>query len=91
MEWHYEDGRICSVDEQGEVLAETTYVTKTDGAVDINYTYVKPALRGRGVAGEMMRVVACHLREKGLRTAASCSYARRWLDDHREAYADIID
>lgn len=86
MERHYEDGCICSFDEQGEVLVETTYVTKTDGEVDIDYTYVKPALRGRGIAGEMMRVVACHLRKQGLRAAASCSYARRWLDEHRSLW-----
>lgn len=90
MKWTFEDGRIFSTDEQGKLLAEATYVYRAKGEVDIDHTYVSPSLRGQGVADKMMAVVATHLREKGLKTAASCSYANIWLKKNGEVWADII-
>ena len=90
MEWKYEDGRIYSVDEKNELLAETTFVNKGNGEVDIDHTYVNPALRGQGVAGSMMEVVAKYLQERSLKASASCSYANSWLKKHKEQYPDII-
>lgn len=90
MNWKYEDGRIYSTDENGEVLAETTYVQKENGEIDIDHTYVNPILRGQGVADKMMAVVAEYLMKKGLKATASCSYANIWLKKHEQQYADII-
>jgi predicted GNAT family acetyltransferase len=90
MEWKYENERIYSVDENNELLAETTFVLKENGEMDITHTYVKPALRGQGVAGSIIEVVAKHFREKGLKTTASCTYANRWLSKRRDEYNDII-
>ncbi|MBE6066233.1 MAG: N-acetyltransferase [Clostridium lundense] len=90
MDWKYEDGRIYSIDEKGELMAETTFVLKENGEVDIDHSYVNSVLRGQGVAGKMLEVVAEYLREKGLKTTATCSYANTWLKGHKELYADII-
>jgi predicted GNAT family acetyltransferase len=90
MNWTFADGRIIGTNEKGEVMAETTYVYTDNGAVDIDHTYVNPLLRGQGVADKMMTVVANHLREKGLKAAASCSYANLWLRKNEKDYADII-
>jgi predicted GNAT family acetyltransferase len=90
MNWNYETGRVYSVDENGELMAETTFVATGDKTVEIDHTFVNPALRGQGVAGKMMETVAAHLRENGLKATASCSYASAWLDKHRESYADVI-
>lgn len=90
MDWKYENGRIYSLNEDNELLAETTYEIKENGEVDINHTYVNPALRGKGVAGAMMELVAVYLRKQHLKTTATCSYANSWLKKHREEYADII-
>lgn len=90
MDWQYEDGRVCSIDETGELLAEVTYVKTADGEVDINHTYVNPKLRGQGVAGELMQVVSEFLRKNELKATATCSYAAHWLEKNKEAYADII-
>ncbi len=90
MDWKFEEGRVYSTDEKGELLAEATFVRKNNGEVDIDHTYVSPLLRGQGVAGKMMAVVAGYFREKGVKTTASCSYAHDWLQKNREAYADII-
>lgn len=90
MNWMFEEGRIYSTDEKGELLAEATLTPKENGVVDIDHTYVAPHLRGNGFAGEMMAVVAQHIREKGLKAVASCSYAKAWLQRNRETYQDII-
>ncbi len=90
MDWKYKDERIYSVDEKGELMAETTFVLKENGEVNIDHTYVNPALRGEGVAGRMMEVVAEYLREKGLKATSTCSYANLWLKRHEESYSDII-
>ena len=90
MKWNYEEGRIFSVDDNNELMAETTFVYKNNGEVDIDHTYVNPVLRGQGVAGKMMEVVAEYLKENGLKAAASCSYANIWLKRNRESYAEII-
>lgn len=90
MNWIYKNGRIYSVNEENELMAETTFIFKENGEVDIDHTYVHPVLRGQGVAGEMMEVVAKHLKEKGLKATATCSYANTWLKKHKDAYSDII-
>jgi len=90
MNWNYEDGRIYSVDESSELLAETTFVPREHGEVVIDHTYVNPALRGQGVAGQMMEAVAEYLKEKGLKVSATCPYANAWLKKNRERYAGII-
>ena len=90
MNWNYETGRIYSVDENNELMAETTYAAVDDKTVDIDHTYVNPVLRGQGVAGQMMEIVAARLREDGLTAVASCSYADAWLKKHRDAYPDVV-
>ena len=90
MNWIDEPGRIYSVDETNACIAEATYLFLDKNTVDINHTYVNPALRGQGVAGEMMKAVAQRLRQDGLKAVASCSYANAWLNKHRDSYADVI-
>ena len=90
MNWSYELGRVYRVDETNSCIAEATYVFVDKNTVDINHTYVDPALRGQGVAGEMMEAVAQRLRQDGLKAVASCSYANTWLIKHRNSYADVV-
>ena len=90
MEWIFEEGRIYSLGQDHELMAEATYVMQEDGEVDIDHTYVNPVLRGQGIAGKMMVVVADFIRQKGWKTVASCSYANAWLKNNYEVYADII-
>jgi len=90
MNWKYEDRRIYCTDEKGELMCETTFVRKKNGELDIDHTYVNPTLRGQGMAGKMMVVVAEYLRGKGLKASATCSYANIWLKRHEELYPDIL-
>lgn len=90
MDWKYENERIYSVDEKGELMAEATFTHKKNGEIDIDHVYVNPILRGKGVAGKIMLVVVDYLREKGLKATATCSYANGWFKKNEELYSDII-
>ena len=90
MNWKYEDRRVYATDEKGELMCEATFVRKENGELDIDHTYVNASLRGQGMAGEMMVVVAEYLRKKGLKASATCSYANIWLKRHEELYSDIL-
>ena len=90
MNWKYENGRIYSTNENGELMCETTFIRKGNGDMNIDYTYVNPVLRGQGAAAKMMVVVAENFRKKGLKTTATCSYADIWLKRHEQQYRDIL-
>lgn len=89
MNWKFEEGRIYW-EENGELMAEATYHELENGEVDIDHTYVNPVLRGQGVAGKMMEVVANFLQSKNLKAIASCSYAQMWFEKNQEQYGDVI-
>lgn len=90
MDWKYESGRIYSVSENNELMAEVTFTDLGSGKVDIDHTYVNPVLRGQGVAGKLLETVAAYIRENGLKAVATCSYANSWFKKHMDEYADII-
>ena len=90
MEWNYENGRIYSTDEKGELMCEATFIRKENGEMNIDYTYVNPVLRGQGVAGKMMEVVAEYFRKEGIKATATCSYANIWLKRHEKQFPDIL-
>ena len=74
--------RIFVQGEDGKLLAEITFPTGEDGVADINHTFVDESLRGRGVAGELVRAAAQELRAQGRLTRTSCWYAAQWFEKH---------
>lgn len=91
MDWKYEEGRIYAIDEKGGLLAEATFKRIGSNVVDINHTYVTPALRGNGLAADMLGAVAQYLRKNGLKAVASCPYAKAWLKRNKKSNKDIIE
>ena len=61
----------------------------SDGTMAIVHTEVPHALRGRGLAGQLVRVAFEHAREAGLKVAPRCAYAAEWVERHPE-YADLV-
>ncbi|HRX57753.1 MAG TPA: GNAT family N-acetyltransferase [Eubacteriales bacterium] len=90
MEFQFTEGRVFSVDEKQDVIAEATYHSIGHNEVDIDHTYVNPAYRGQGVAGILMQAVAAYLRDNGLKAVGSCSYANAWFHKNRETFGDVI-
>lgn len=76
--------------QDGEEVGEVTFPTDGHGTVVINHTYVEPALRGNGLADELVRRAAEELRRTERRARVTCSYARIWFREHPE-YADVLE
>lgn len=79
-----EDHAIRYRTENGTALAEVTYPADGDGTVNINHTFVDPALRGQGMAGKLMEACARELDRTGLKAHQTCSYAEDWFKKHPE-------
>ncbi len=89
MEYIYEDDRIFSIDEEGNLLAEVTFPARDVSRVNIDHVYVDETLRGQGIASEIMLEAYNYLKEKGLLIVAKCPYAINWFKKHEE-YQDIV-
>ena len=89
MDFIIEQDRIWLGDEMGNMIAEVTWVTNSDGTRNIWHTFVSDSLRGQGVAGKLMKAAADDLRDKELKAELTCSYAIRWFAEHPE-YRDVL-
>ena len=69
-------------EQEGRTLAEITSPALDDTTVNIDHTFVDECLRGQGVAGRLMELAAAELERTGRKAVATCSYARRWLENH---------
>lgn len=61
------------VEVDGEIAA-LDYVRVDERTLDLRHTFVPEALRGRGIAGEIVRFALRYAREAGLRVIPTCSY-----------------
>lgn len=68
--------------ENGAVLAEVAYPPVGIDVVDICKTHVDDALRGQGMAGQLMEHVAKELRKTRRKAVLTCSYAIKWFGEH---------
>lgn len=68
----------------GEVVAEVTFPTVEPGIAEIDHTFVDESLRGRGVAGELLKRAVAVIERDGKRVRPTCSYAVRWFERHPE-------
>jgi predicted GNAT family acetyltransferase len=56
-----------------------------DGVMWLTHTETPPALRGRGLAAQVVRAALDHARAHGLKVRPACSYVRTYLRRHPEA------
>ena len=88
MAFETQENRILY--KQGDaVLAEVTFPVWKENVVNIDHTFVDEALRGQGVAGQLMQRTAEELRRSGRKAIATCSYAKKWFAQHEE-YRDVL-
>ena len=59
------------------------------GTVIITHTETPPALRGRGVASELVRGALEMIRADGQKVVAGCGFVVDYLDKHPE-FADLV-
>ena len=90
MNCKYEKNKISATDDKGELIANLDFSTVGDALVDITHVYSNPALRGQGVAGQLMEIAVDYLRKNGLKAVASCSYASSWLQKNMDQCSDVV-
>ncbi len=55
----------------------------------ITHTFVPPALRGGGIAAELVRSALIDARREGHKVRSNCSYVSAYLKRHAAEYADL--
>lgn len=90
MQFIYEDHRVYVKDESGKVIVNATFPFIQPNVVNVDHTFVDPALRGQGVASTLMHHVYDHAKAKGYKVVATCPYAVVWFKRNKDKN-DIID
>ncbi|MFO7325224.1 MAG: GNAT family N-acetyltransferase [Pseudomonadota bacterium] len=67
-------GGLFCIEEGGKRVAEMTYRRLGESHILIDHTFVDPALRGRGVARQLLDAAVAWARASRTRVSASCSY-----------------
>ena len=73
---------------QGAEAGELTY-SISGGRAALLYTEVRPALRGRGLAHELVLATVAWARAEGLKLTPMCSYTRVVLERSAE-FKDVL-
>jgi predicted GNAT family acetyltransferase len=77
------------IEENDEWVAEMTYVKTGDNEITIDHTEVDKALRGEGIARDLLAEAVKYARENGLKIKATCSYAKIALYENPE-FKDVL-
>ncbi len=89
MEYRYTPNRVCLIDANNKILAETTYPDVDEHTVNINHTWVDSSLRGQHVAERLLKIAAEQLRLQQKKAVLTCPYALKWFSSHPE-YGDLV-
>ncbi|MGM4922133.1 GNAT family N-acetyltransferase [Tardiphaga sp. 804_B3_N1_9] len=72
----------------GDSVAFANYRRAGDRVI-ITHTETPPALRGRGIASELVKGALALIRADGLKVVAGCSFVVGYLRQHAD-YADLV-
>ncbi len=76
---------ICHVDGYEAVVEYTL----KDNIIDLYKTSTPPELRGKGVAGKLVKYALEHAKENILKVIPTCSYVKRYIERH-ENYKELL-
>lgn len=77
------------IDEDGEWVAEMTYVKSGDAEITIDHTEVDKKLRGENIGEDLVAAAVAYARENGLKIKATCKYAKEVLEAKPE-FQDVF-
>lgn len=77
------------IDEDGEWVAELTYVKTGSDTMVIDHTEVDPKLRGENIGQDLVAAAVAYARENGLKINPSCPYAKKVIDSNPE-FKDVL-
>jgi predicted GNAT family acetyltransferase len=82
-----ESGRFVAKLDGAEALLE--YTLRGDHVRDYRHTFVPPALRGQGVAKDLVLYALDDARAQGVKIIPSCPYVAKVVSENAE-YADLV-
>ena len=88
MEFIHEGKAFRHYNAAGEMDAEITYVSKGEGVIEANHTFVDPSLRGQGVARRLVDRLADFARDENLKIHPTCPYVVALFEKSTE-YDDV--
>lgn len=62
---------------------------KVNNVLNLNHTYVPNALRGKGIAGKIVKAALTYAEENNLKIIPSCSYVAAYIRRYKE-YEDLV-
>jgi predicted GNAT family acetyltransferase len=77
------------IDEDGEWIAEMTYLKTGENTLVIDHTEVDPKLHGTNVGRELVAAAVAYARENGLRIKPVCPHAKKVIDATPE-FQDVL-
>jgi len=77
------------IEENGEWIAELTYIKSGDSEITIDHTEVDPKLRGENIGEDLVGAAAEYARENNLKVKATCPYAKKVLGKKPE-FQDVL-
>jgi predicted GNAT family acetyltransferase len=83
-----ENERFVIYAEGNEVYVE---YTMRNNKIDLNHTYTNPALRGKGLAAQVVRAALEFARENNQKVIPTCSYVQSFIaknDGYKELVAE---
>lgn len=66
-----------------ELESHLEYV-RMNNILNLNHTYVPNALRGRGIAGKIVKAALTFAEQNNLKIIPSCSYVAAYIQRHKE-------
>ncbi len=87
MEYIKEKNQV-SVMDHGHKIGEVTF-PEQNGILNINHTYVDPAYRGMHIADSLLQHAYEVIQRQEKTCIVTCSYAKKWFQNHHEKQ-DII-
>jgi len=78
--------RFVSIVEGYEAVVEYTL---KDNIIDLYRTYTPTELRGKGIAGKLVKFALEHVKENNLKVIPTCSYVKGYIERH-ENYKELL-
>ena len=88
---HKDDGKKGQfyIENDGKVIAETTYIWSGPQRIIIDHTEVDESLKGKNIGKQLVDKVVTFAREKHIKVMPLCPFARA-VFDKTPAYQDVL-
>ena len=77
------------IDEDGEWVAELSYINSGDNEITIDHTEVDEKLRDQGIGHDLVREAVNYARQNNKKIKATCPFARQVIEDTPE-FQDVL-